>query len=73
MKKNKKAKQEVDFEDNAMDLLDDKLVEAESIPSIDKKHAAIQSVEDAKELKTIGFADVSDLEREALIMDPEEN
>ena len=45
-----------------MALLDDKVVEAESIPSIPKSKSAIQSVEDAKELKTIGFADVVDLE-----------
>ena len=45
-----------------MALLDDKVIEAESIPTIAKNKAAIQSVEDAKELKTIGFADVVDLE-----------
>tara|TARA_B110000285_G_scaffold123710_1_gene139743 strand:+ start:2480 stop:2722 length:243 start_codon:yes stop_codon:yes gene_type:complete len=73
LKQNKKAKQEVDFEDKAMALLDDGVILPESIPSIDKHKAAIQSVEDAKELKTIGFADVADLEKEALIMDPEEN
>jgi len=41
LKKNKKAKQEVDFEDKAMALLDDKLVLPESIPSIPKNKAAI--------------------------------
>jgi len=56
-----------------MALLDDGVVLPESIPSIPTNRAAIQSVEEAKELKTIGFADVSDLEKEALIMDPEEN
>ena len=56
-----------------MSLLDDKVVLPESIPTMQKSKMAIQSLEDAKELKTIGFADVTDLEREALIMDPEEN
>jgi len=56
-----------------MALLDDGVILPESIPSIPSNKAAIQSLEDAKELKTIGFADVSDLEKEALTMDPEEN
>ena len=41
MKQNKKAKQEVDFEDKAMALLDDGVILPESIPTLDKHKAAI--------------------------------